>query len=295
MANREGPRIGINTWVWTSPLTTEALEELAPQAADMGFDLIEVPIEGTTDLDYVRGAAILRRAGLEASVCAAMGPDRDLIHPDPGLRATGMAYVRHCIDAAHALGAVNVVGPLYSSVGRTWHTSTDERARAVDLLVRQLSALAVYAEARDTVLCVEPLNRFETSFLNLASQAIEVVDQVNHPNCGIMLDTFHMNIEEQSLGAAIRAAAGRLRHLHVCENDRGAPGSGHVPWPEVAAACRDIGFTGPFVIESFTSKVKAIARAAAVWRPLAASPNELAQSGVRFLRPLLSVADVRCS
>ena len=92
--------------------------------------------------------------------------------------------------------------------------------------------------------------------------------------------------------AAIRATAGRLRHLHVCENDRGAPGSGHVPWQEVAAACREIGFTGPFVIESFTNKVKSIARAAAIWRPLAASQDELAASGLRFLRPLLSSVDV---
>ena len=103
-----------------------------------------------------------------------------------------------------------------------------------------------------------------------------------------MLDTFHMNIEERSLGDAIRAVGKRLRHLHLCENDRGAPGTGHVPWAEVAGACRDIGFDGPFVIESFTAKVKSIARAAAIWRPLADSQDELAESGLRFLRRLLT-------
>jgi len=138
------------------------------------------------------------------------------------------------------------------------------------------------------VLCIEPLNRFETSVINLASQAIDVVDRVDHPACQVMLDTFHMNIEERSIGDAIRAAGKRLHHMHLCENDRGAPGSGHVPWPEVANACREIGFTGPFVIESFTSKVKSIARAAAIWRPLADSQDELAQSGLRFLRALLN-------
>ena len=285
-------QIGINTWVWTSPLTTETLEELAPRAAEMGFDSIELPIEGTCDLDYTRGAAIVRDAGLAVSVCAAMGPDRDLIHPDHAIRASGMAYLRHCIDAAKMLGAVNVVGPLYSAVGRTWQATPEERAQDTDLLVLQLRDLAGYAATRGIVLCVEPLNRFETSFLNLASQAIDVIDRVAHPACGIMLDTFHMNVEERSIGAAIRATAGRLRHLHVCENDRGAPGSGHVPWQEVAAACRDIGFTGPIVIESFTNKVKSIARAAAIWRPLAASQDELAASGLRFLRPLLSSVDV---
>ena len=94
------------------------------------------------------------------------------------------------------------------------------------------------------MLCVEPLNRFETSFMNLAQQAIEVVDRVDHPACGILLDTFHMNIEERSVGEAIRAAGTRLKHLHGCENDRGAPGSGHVPWNEVRAALKPSTTTG---------------------------------------------------
>lgn len=277
-------QIGVNAWVWSSPITTEELGRLAPMVKQMGFDLIEVGIESTTDLDYGRGAEIVRSNGLAMSVCAAMGPDRDLIHPDEGIRANGMDYVRHCIDAAQTLGAANVVGPLYSAVGRTWQQTADERRKDVDLLVRQLKDLAAYAGDRGVTLCVEPLNRFETSFMNLASQAIEVVDRVDHDACGILLDTFHMNIEERSVGDAIRAAGRRMRHLHTCENDRGAPGSGHVPWDEVVQACADIGYTGPLVIESFTSKVKSIARAAAIWRPFAASQDALAADGLRFLR-----------
>ena len=138
------------------------------------------------------------------------------------------------------------------------------------------------------MLGVEPLNRFETSVLNLTSQAIEVVDRVGHPSCGLMLDTFHMNIEEQSVGDALRAAGKRLRHLHACENDRGAPGAGHVPWTEVAQALRDIKYDEGIVIESFTSKVKTIARAAAIWRPLAASQDALAENGLKHLKKLMA-------
>lgn len=279
-------QIGVNAWVWSSPINTAELERLAPVVAGMGFDLIEVGIESTTDLDYARGAEILRSNGLGISVCAAMGPDRDLIHADQGIRDNGMDYVRHCIDAAKTLGAANVVGPLYSAVGRTWQQSADDRKKDLDLLVRQLKALSAYAGERGVTLCVEPLNRFETSFMNLASQAIEVVDRVDHPACGILLDTFHMNIEERSIGDAIRAAGSRMRHLHTCENDRGAPGSGHVPWDEVAQACREIGYTGPLVIESFTDKVKSIARAAAIWRPFSATQDALATDGLKFLRRL---------
>jgi D-psicose/D-tagatose/L-ribulose 3-epimerase len=279
-------QIGVNAWVWSSPITTEELGRLAPMIAGMGFDLVEVPIESTTDLDYRKGAEIARANGLAMSVCAAMGPDRDLIHPDESIRANGMNYVRHCIEATQTLGATNLAGPLYSAVGRTWQQTPDERKKDLDLLVRQLRDLSTYAGDHGVTLCVEPLNRFETSFLNLASQAIEVVDRVDHQACGLLLDTFHMNIEERSIGDAIRAAGPRMRHLHTCENDRGAPGSGHVPWDEVAKACRDIGYTGPMVIESFTNKVKSIARAAAIWRPFAASQDALATEGLAYLRRL---------
>jgi D-psicose/D-tagatose/L-ribulose 3-epimerase len=279
-------KIGVSTWVWTSPLTDEEFTKLAPHVARLGFDLIEVPLEGVGDLDYARIAQTAQELNLGVTACAAIGPDRDLIHPDETIRANAIRYLRHCVDAARAMGATNLVGPLYSAVGRTWQATADERQRDVDLLVRQLGDLAKYAGDHGVVLCVEPLNRFETSFVNLAEQAVEIVDRVGHPACGIMLDTFHMNIEERSIGDAIRTAGARLRQLHACENDRGAPGSGHVPWKEVAAACQAIGFTGPFVIESFTSKVKTIARAAAIWRPLASSQDALAQDGLRFLRTL---------
>jgi D-psicose/D-tagatose/L-ribulose 3-epimerase len=281
-------QIGVNAWVWTSPVNTAEFGRLAPMVKKMGFDLIEFGIEGTSDLDYAQAATIARDSGLGVSVCAAMGPDRDLIHSDESIRKNGMDYVRHCIDAAKTVGAPNVIGPLYSAVGRTWQQSDDERKRDVDLLVRQLTELSSYAGDRGVGLAVEPLNRFETSFMNLASQAIEVVDRVGHPACGILLDTFHMNIEERSIGDAIRAAGKRVRHMHTCENDRGAPGSGHVPWRDVAQACRDIGFRGPFVIESFTNKVKSIARAAAIWRNFATTQDALAQDGLKFLRTLLA-------
>lgn len=281
-------RFGVNTWVWSSPLTTEALAELAPHVAGMGFDWIEAPLETIGDLDYDEGARIIQDNSLGVSTCAAMGPDRDLIHPDQAIRDNGMAYLRQAIEATQRLGATNLVGPLYSAVGRTWQATADERARDLDRLVAQLQTLAAYAGDHGVVLCLEPLNRFETSFINLASQAVEVIDRVDHPACQIMLDTFHMNIEEKSVGNAIRAVGPRLRHVHACENDRGAPGSGHVAWGEVAEALKEIGYDGPVVIESFTAEVQSIARAAAIWRALASSQDALAQDGLTFLKRLLS-------
>ncbi|MDX1995577.1 MAG: sugar phosphate isomerase/epimerase family protein [bacterium] len=281
-------RFGVNTWVWASPLTTDELKRLAPLVQGMGFDWIELPLEGLDDFDHAEAGKIVRDHGLGVSVCAAMGPDRDLIHEDAAIRENGAFYVRQCVDAMNKIGGTNIVGPLYSAVGRVWQQTADERARDLDTLVGQLSALAQYAGDHGTVLCLEPLNRFETSFINTADQAIEVVDRVNHPALKIMLDTFHMNIEEKSLGDAIRRTGARLAHVHTCENDRGAPGSGNVTWNEVAAALREIGYDGPLVIESFTNKVKSIARAAAIWRAFEPSQDALAENGVKFLKQLFA-------
>lgn len=280
-------KIGINAWVWIAPVTTDRFVELVPKVAEMGFDQIEVPIDGMDDLDYNLAAKVIADHGLSCNVCVAIGPDRDLIHPDKAIRDNGMAYVRHCIDAVNILGGTVVGGPLYSAVGRLWQQSRDERAQDIDLLVQQLQSLSAYAENKGAVLCNEPLNRFETSFINLASQMIEVVDRVDSPACKILLDTFHMNIEEKSLGDAIRLVGSRLGHVHTCENDRGAPGTGNVNWAEVGQALKDINYGGALVIESFTSQIKTIARAAAIWRSFEESQDALGEKGLAFLRDLI--------
>jgi D-psicose/D-tagatose/L-ribulose 3-epimerase len=277
-------KIGVNTWVWVSPLTTAELEWLAPHICQMGFDWIELAIEDCSLVDYQKAKQIIQDNGLGVSVCAALGPDRDLIHPDPVLRENGMAYLYGCIDAAYALGSHVLGGPFYSSVGRTWKQTPAEREQDMLLLISQLRLLSDYAAERDVVMGLEALNRFESSFMNLTDQILEVVERVDHPACQVMVDTFHMNIEERSLGEAIRKTGKRLVHVHTCENDRGAPGSGHVPWDDVAQALKDIDYQGACVIESFTAKVETIARAAAIWRPLAESQDSLARDGLAFLR-----------
>ena len=281
-------KFGVNTWVWTAPLTTEDLERLVPHVAGLGFDWIEFPLEVIDGFDTRRAAELVKEYGLGVSTCAAMGPDRDLIHPDPAIRKNGASYIRQAVDASQTIGSPNLVGPIYSAVGRTWQAAPDERARDLDLLVDTLKELADYAGDHDVKLGIEPLNRFETSFVNLAEQAIEIVDRVDNPACQIMLDTFHMNIEEKSVGEAIRATGSRLIHLHSCENDRGAPGSGNVAWDEVAGALKHINYDGPVVIESFTADVKSIAKAAAIWRPLAVSQDALASDGLAFLKQKLA-------
>jgi D-psicose/D-tagatose/L-ribulose 3-epimerase len=278
--------IGANTWIWVSPPTDERLAALAPRVKGWGFDLIEIPVEAPGDWDPQRTADLLGNLGLSASLCVAMGPDRDFVSSDSHTVASTQDYLRYCIDAVATLGGNVVAGPIYAPVGRTGLLDERERALAIERLVTNLRPVAEYAGERGVRLGVEPLNRFETSLINTAAQAIEVVDRVDSPACGIMLDTFHMNIEEKHPAEAIRAVGPRLVHFHACGVDRGTPGADHTDWDAIAGALNEIGYDGAVVIESFTSENKTIATAASIWRPLAGSQDEIATQGLAFLRQL---------
>lgn len=281
--------VGINAWCWGAPITTDRLEEIAPHAAELGFDLLEIPIESVGDLDYERGREILDENGLDASTVVAMTEDRDLLVDDEETRANGRSYVRDCIEASETLGATNLVGPLYAAVGRTWNQSPEDREADIQLLVDQLSELAAYADDHGVVLCVEPLNRFETSFLNTTEQATEVLNRVDSDACQLLVDTFHMNIEEKSFRRAIERGGSRVQHVHANANDRGAPGNGHLPWDDIATSLREVDYDGPLVIETFTPEVESIAKAAAIWRTLEPSQDGLAEDGLAFLQETFEV------
>ena len=275
--------IGVNTWVWVSPATEAAITELAPRATAMGFALLELGVEQPGDWDPARVAEILAAHDLGASVCAAMGPGRDLT--DPTTIASTQDYIRFCIDAAATVGLHRRGRPHLRPGRQDLADGRGGTARPpVDRLVEALRPLADYAGARGVRLALEPLNRFETSFLNTAAQTLEVVDRVASPAVGVLLDTFHMNIEEKDQAAAIRLVGDKLVHFHACGNDRGAPGADAMPWPAITTALHEIGYAGAVVIESFTPDNQTIARAAAIWRPLAATQDALAREGLAFLR-----------
>ena len=280
-------QLGISTWVWTSPATTAVLETLLPHIAQVGFDVIELPIEEVGQFDVKRAGELAREHGLEVSVCAVIGPGRDLLLPGEAER--GVAYLRSCIEVAQQLGSPTVAGPFYSAVGRCWRSSAAERERDVGQVARTLRSLGEYAADHGVVLGVETLNRFETSFLNTTAQALELIGRIDHPAVGVALDLFHLGIEEKNVGDALRAAGPRLVHLQVAENDRGTPGTGSLPWNDVAKALHEIGYRGRVVVETFSDRVEAIARAAAIWRPLAPDSDSLARDGLAFLRTLLAV------
>lgn len=280
------PPIGANTWIWVSPLTDGALAELAPRIAGWGFDVIELPVENPGDWDPGRTADLLAELGLGATVCAVMPPGRELVATGPDVVAATQAYLGACVDAAAAVGSGVVVGPIYASVGRTWRFGAEERATYARQLREALAPVADHGAARGVRLAVEPLNRYETSVVNTVEQGLEMIEGLPPEGVGLALDVYHLNIEERDPAAAVRLAgeAGRLAHVQVCGNDRGAPGADHIDWPALRDALAEVGYDGPLCIESFTAENASIATAASIWRPLARSQDAIATDGLAFLR-----------
>jgi D-psicose/D-tagatose/L-ribulose 3-epimerase len=282
------PPIGANLWIWESPVTIEVVRDLAPRLAGWGFDLVELPLEAAGDWDAAEVRPILEAHGLAAGVCAAMGPGRDLTADDAATVAATQAYLIACVDAAAGIGAGVVAGPMYRPTGVTGPISAGDRTLLVERVSINLQPVLDHAEAAGVRLAVEPLNRFETSLFNTVEQTMALVDAVSRPSLGLLLDTFHMNIEERDIGAAIRLAGERLVHFHACGNDRGAPGGDGIAWDAVRDALADIDYRGAVSIESFTTANQVIATAASVWRPLAPTQDAIATEGLAFLRDLFA-------
>jgi len=277
--------IGVNTWVWTSPLTDESLAELAPKIAGMGFGAIELPLENAGDWDAGRAGELLASLGLQPVVIGAMGPGRSLVDRAGNVPAT-QAYLRTCLAAARRVGASVVAGPFYAPTGVTWRMTTDERIEVVAQLRRNLAPLVDEAVTEGLALAVEPLNRYETSVINTVEQGLDALAPLLGSGLGLALDTYHLNIEEKRPEVAIRSAGGHIAHVQVCGSDRGAVGDDHTDWPATLAALDDAGYGGILGLESFTGENATIAVAASVWRPLASSQDDLAERTLRYLTAL---------
>jgi len=279
--------IGVNTWVWTSPLTDENLPALAGKVAAMGFGAIELPLENVGDWDPLRTKDVLDAAGLRPLVVGAMGPGRSLLARAGDVAAT-QDYLRSCIRAAETLGAPVVAGPFYAPTGVTWRMGDDERRAAVMELREALAPLATDAAASGVRLGIEPLNRYETSVINTVEQGLDALAPLLGEGLGLALDTYHLNIEEKRPADAIRAAGAAIAHVQVCGNDRGAVGDDHTDWEATLDALDDAGYTGALALESFTGENATIAVAASVWRPLAESQDALAERSLAYLDALQS-------
>ncbi|MBB3047912.1 D-psicose/D-tagatose/L-ribulose 3-epimerase [Litorivivens lipolytica] len=278
--------IGVNAWVWTSPFDDSAIP-LIQKAVDMGFDAFTVPVEAPELINVSSIRSALQDSPVRLHVSGAYGPDRDLTHDDPAVRKNSLNYIRDTLRLCEQLGVKILAGPAYSAVGKRRQISAEQKKVEWERAVEGLTQAGKMAADHGVTMAIEPLNRFETDLINTAAQVKQLIRDIDLPSVKIHLDTFHMNIEEKSVLDAVRIAGDDLVYVDASESDRGAPGSGQVHWQELAQGLAEIGYRGDCIIESFTPDCKTIADAAAIWRPLAASQDDLAKDGRKFLVQLL--------
>lgn len=274
-------KFGVNTFLWTASFGPEHYG-LLPQIREHGFDGVEVSLFRPSEFP----AAAIRRAleenQLACTVCSVLPKHLSLISEDASVRRKTIAHLSDCVKATAEAGAKLIAGPLYSPVGYLpgRRRTPDEWLWAVDAY-RQLGPAF---DSYGVEVCIEPLNRFETYFLNTTADAVQLCEEIAHPNVGILWDTFHANIEEKHPAQALLSTGRFLKHVHACENDRGTPGTGHVDWPGVFAALRELRYEGWLTIESFGFSLGDLSSAASIWRDLAGTPEEIAWEGCQFLK-----------
>jgi D-psicose/D-tagatose/L-ribulose 3-epimerase len=279
-------RFGINTFLFAWPFTNKSAR-LFPRFKEWGFESVEIPMDNFANIDPLYIKTQLTKHGLVCgSVTPCLGPDKDLRGTARQQRA-GVDFMKRVIDRMVELDAQSLIGVVYSTVGRTEAYSPKEKRQQWRTVVKNLKEVSRYAADHGKIVAMEPLNRFETDFINTANQGLAMIADVGNPALKLHLDTFHMNVEEKDSAAAIRKAGAHLGHFHACGCDRGAPGRDHIDWKSIAAALKDIGYRGDVVIESFTADVTVIARAASIWRKFEPTRDEIASAGVGFLKSIL--------
>lgn len=278
-------KIGTVTLIWTDDFNESHLP-LLPKLKEHGFDGLEVI---TFNIPGFPAAAVRRAAeqnGLELTFTTAFTSGFSFVSEDAAARRQAALFMQDCVRLAADLGSKVFCGPFYAPLGYM-----PGRRRTADEwkhVVEGLQEASEFAARNGVRLGVEFLNRYETYFLNTAAEALALCQEVNHPNFGVLFDTYHANIEEKRLPEAVRLLGRYIVNVHASENNRGIPGSGHIDWPGIVQALKEVGYDGFLVIESFGYTMPTIAAATCIWRDLAPTPEHIAFEGLKYLRGLLA-------
>lgn len=274
---------GVSTWLWTSPFTTDTIA-LFPKIKQMGYDAVEIPVEYPEMIDGAKVREALQQHEMKAIVCGAFGPSRDLTHEDPAVHQTCFQYIEACFGLCQQWEASFLAGPMYSAVGKARMVPAEQRKIEWERAVQNLRKVCQMASSRGLSIALEPLNRFESDLVNTAEDVIRLIADINDPAAQVMLDGFHMNIEEPDVAKAIRTAGDKLIHVQVSENYRGTPGTGQTRWDAFKKGLEAVNYRGAMAIESFTPAIRELAGAVCIWKPLVPDQDAFASDGLTFLK-----------
>jgi D-psicose/D-tagatose/L-ribulose 3-epimerase len=276
-------RVGMNFLVWAAQVKPEHFPVMERLKA-AGFDGVEIPLFTGEEADYRQLGQELQRLQLGSTAVTVATPEFNPVSPDSAQRRKAVERLKWCLDMCALMGSDVLCGPYHSPLGVFTGAgpTEDEKQRVVEVL----RAGAEHAGKLNIKIALEFLCRFESYFLTTTQDAIDIARRVNHPALGLLYDTFHANIEEKDPPAAAARMGQRLYHVHISENDRGIPGTGHVPWTETFQALKRIKYDGWLTIEAFGRSMPEIAAATRVWRDLFPSAVEVYQQGGQFIRKM---------
>lgn len=274
-------KVGMNLLLWTAG-ADESHKALLEDLKNWGVDGVEFPMFDPAGSPWGMFKEHCDGLGLGRTAVVCVADDASLIIDDNGACQRGVDQLKASVDSCVELGAETLAGPFYHPVGALIGRgpNEDERKRCIENLV----TIGEYAKGSGVAISVEPLNRFETFFLNCQEDSATLVEAVGADNVGILYDTFHANIEEKNIGDAIRRGGKSINHVHACSNDRGTPGEDHIPWDETFAALKEIGYDGWLTIEAFGAWLPELAGATCIWRAMAPSEEHVVKEGVRHVR-----------
>lgn len=280
--------VGIYYAYWTHEWDVD-FRPFIPRVKQLGFDQLE--LNGGTIADAENKTrnelkAMADGEGIVLSYGIGLPRSKDTSSLDETVRRTGVDYMKRMIDAVADMGGGMIGGTVHSYWPGTMPEGMEDKRPIREQSVKSMQELAPYAHDRHVMLNVEVLNRFEQFLVNDSREAIAYISEVNHPGCKILLDTFHMNIEEDSIGEAIRRVGQHLSALHLGEPNRKPPGTGRMPWAEIKHALDDIGFDGPLVMEPFLMPGGIVGRNVGVWRDIVKDPDldALAAEAASFVK-----------
>ena len=285
--------IGIISMQFNRPFTAADFGQF-DRWKSAGYDFAELLVPEPGELDLAATRRALADAGLGVVLAARVNMDRNLTSDEPAKRQAGRDYLSYCAETAQALGARVVGGPLYGNplvfAGRAPHPVSESlRQSRVEWTVEGLKRGAEAAAKCGIKFGVEPLNRFETDILNTTRQGVALMQMVQHPSVGLVLDTFHMNMEDDDICTALREAAAHMIHFQANENHRGYLGTGHIDWNPVVRTLAEIGYTGTISLEPFRRRDERIAIPFAQWKAPSKDEQEELTAACGFLKNLINL------
>lgn len=274
-------KYGMNLLLWTDDMH-DGMLPLLEDLREIGFDGVEVPV---FDLDidkWAKWGKHLDELGFERTAVSVCSEEANPISQDPAIRAKGLENTKLTLECCQAVGASILAGPLHSGLGVFSGKGPTEEEWMWG--VENMKKVSEHANTCGVTLGLEFLNRFETYLLTCTADAVRFVNEVDHPNCKMMYDTFHAHIEEKDVAEAIRSCAQYLVLVHTSENDRSTPGKGAVRWDRTFDTLKEVNYDGWLVIEAFGQALEELAAATKIWRRMFEKEAQLAQEGLGFLK-----------